>query len=30
VQHAGFPGEGGKSQDAFRRAAIEAFAAGKK
>jgi len=24
VQHAGFPGEGGKSQDAFRRAALEA------
>lgn len=26
VQHAGFPGEGGKSQDAFRRAALETFA----
>ncbi len=25
VQHAGFPGEGGKSQEAFRQAAIEAF-----
>ncbi|OYP28378.1 serine hydrolase domain-containing protein [Rhodopirellula sp. MGV] len=26
VQHAGFPGEGGKSQDAFRNAAINVFA----
>ncbi|MDB5336042.1 MAG: estB 3 [Planctomycetaceae bacterium] len=26
VQHAGFPGEGGKSQDAFRKTANEAFA----
>ena len=26
VQHAGFPGDGGKSQDAFRRAALETFA----
>ena len=25
VQHAGFPGEGGKSQEAFRRAAFDAF-----
>ena len=25
VQHAGFPGEGGKSQDAFRQAALAAF-----
>ncbi|MEZ5944760.1 MAG: serine hydrolase domain-containing protein [Planctomycetaceae bacterium] len=25
VQHAGFPGEGGKSQDAFRQAAIQEF-----
>ena len=27
VQHAGFPGEGGKAQDAFKRAALAAFAA---
>ena len=26
VQHAGFPGEGNKSQEAFKRAAFEAFA----
>jgi CubicO group peptidase (beta-lactamase class C family) len=26
VQHAGFPGDGEKSQDAFRKAALEAFA----
>ncbi len=26
VQHAGFPGEGGKSQEAFHRAALERFA----
>jgi rhamnogalacturonan endolyase len=26
VQHAGFPGEGGKSQEAFRQAALQAFA----
>ena len=26
VQHAGFPGEGNKSQDAFKHAAFEAFA----
>ena len=25
VQHAGFPGEGGKAQDAFREAALAAF-----
>ncbi|MBI1372907.1 MAG: serine hydrolase [Phycisphaera sp.] len=25
VQHAGFPGDGGKAQDAFRKAAVEAF-----
>ena len=25
VQHAGFPGEGGKAQDAFRRAAVRAL-----
>ena len=25
VQHAGFPGEGGKAQDAFKKAAIDAF-----
>jgi CubicO group peptidase (beta-lactamase class C family) len=25
VQHAGFPGEGGKSQEEFRKAAVEAF-----
>ena len=25
VQHAGFPGEGGKSQETFRRAALESF-----
>ena len=30
VQHAGFPGEGGKSQDAFRKAANETFAPAKK
>lgn len=30
VQHAGFPGEGGKSQDAFRTAAVTAFAPAKK
>ncbi len=30
VQHAGFPGEGGKSQDAFRKAANEAFTPVKK
>jgi CubicO group peptidase (beta-lactamase class C family) len=30
VQHAGFPGEGGKSQDAFRKAAYEAFTPAKK
>lgn len=30
VQHAGFPGEGSKSQEVFRRAAMEAFAPGKK
>jgi len=27
VQHAGFPGEGGKAQDAFKQAALDAFAA---
>jgi CubicO group peptidase (beta-lactamase class C family) len=27
VQHAGFPGEGGKAQDAFKKAAHDAFAA---
>ena len=26
VQHAGFPGQGGQAQGAFRKAAIEAFA----
>jgi CubicO group peptidase (beta-lactamase class C family) len=26
VQHAGFPGEGGKAQDAFKKAAIDTFA----
>ena len=26
VQHAGFPGEGGKSHDAFRKAALDTFA----
>ena len=25
VQHAGFPGDGGKSRDAFQKAALEAF-----
>jgi CubicO group peptidase (beta-lactamase class C family) len=30
VQHAGFPGQGNKSQDAFQRAAFEAFAPAKK
>jgi CubicO group peptidase (beta-lactamase class C family) len=30
VQHAGFPGEGNKSEGAFRRAAVEAFAPAKK
>ncbi|MEO8498515.1 MAG: hypothetical protein ABI614_25915 [Planctomycetota bacterium] len=25
VQHAGFPGKGGESQEAFRRAALERF-----
>lgn len=30
VQHAGFPGEGGKSQDAFRKAANETFTPAKK
>lgn len=30
VQHAGFPGEGGKAQDAFKKAAIETFASAKK
>jgi len=30
VQHGGFPGEGGKSQEAFKRAAIEAFGSAKK
>jgi len=30
VQHAGFPGEGSKSQEAFKRAALEMFAAEKK
>ncbi len=30
VQHAGFPGEGGKSQEAFKRAALDAFAGEKK
>jgi CubicO group peptidase (beta-lactamase class C family) len=30
VQHAGFPGEGNRSQEAFKRAAYEAFAAAKK
>ncbi|MFO1040616.1 MAG: serine hydrolase domain-containing protein [Planctomycetaceae bacterium] len=29
VQHAGFPGEGGKSQEAFKRAAYEAFSKSK-
>ncbi|MGE5191309.1 MAG: serine hydrolase domain-containing protein [Deltaproteobacteria bacterium] len=29
VQHAGFPGEGAKSQEAFRKAAFEAFGPGK-
>jgi CubicO group peptidase (beta-lactamase class C family) len=29
VQHAGFPGEGNKSQEAFKRAALEAFTSGK-
>jgi len=28
VQHAGFPGEGGKAQDAFRKAALEQFGKG--
>jgi hypothetical protein len=27
VQHAGFPGDGGKSLDAFKQAALEAFGA---
>jgi len=26
VQHAGFPGNGGQSQEAFRQAALAAFA----
>jgi CubicO group peptidase (beta-lactamase class C family) len=30
VQHAGFPGEGGKSQEAFKRAALETFSTAKK
>ncbi len=30
VQHAGFPGEGRKSQDVFRRSALEAFAPARK
>ena len=30
VQHAGFPGEGGKAQDAFKKAAISTFAPAKK
>ena len=30
VQHAGFPGEGGKSQGAFRKAAEDRFGAAKK
>ena len=29
VQHAGFPGEGGKSQDSFRKTALAAFGDGK-
>ena len=29
VQHAGFPGEGGKAQDAFKKAALDAVAAAK-
>jgi CubicO group peptidase (beta-lactamase class C family) len=30
VQHAGFPGNGGKSRDAFQKAALEAFGGEKK
>ncbi len=30
VQHAGFPGQGGKSQEAFKRAVMEAFGSGRK
>lgn len=30
VQHAGFPGEGGKAQGVFRKAAVDAFGAGAK